>query len=242
MSGCTGQRGGSGFPAGGKGKSLDSLSLLPGFIHPASARERARNRIPGDCLSSSAPEMGNKLFEFGGCREEGLFAYTTKSGNESPHPGKEVLLETLPGSAPAPEPLQIAALSLLPAAGEGRAWGRGRAGLGAGPRPRARRLDDRDKMTTLEDGQLGPDPGALSPEQLEKLRDYKVGARPAPRIRAQTGRRTPRAGSLFPTKRGVGAGGKARGEPRRIPGRSSGGRLRVQGALKQGPGPRNGPK
>ncbi|XP_036200841.1 RIIa domain-containing protein 1 [Myotis myotis] len=32
-------------------------------------------------------------------------------------------------------------------------------------------------MTTLEDGQLGPDPGALSPEQLEKLRDYKIQTR-----------------------------------------------------------------
>lgn len=81
---------------------------------------------------------------------------------------------------------------------------------GAGPPPRARRLDDHDKMTTLVDGQLGPDPGALSPEQLEKLRDYKVGALPpsppakrgSPRIRAQTGRRTPRKGSLFPTKAG----------------------------------------
>lgn len=81
---------------------------------------------------------------------------------------------------------------------------------GAGPPPRVRRLDDHDKMTTLEDGQLGPDPGALSPEQLEKLRDYKVGALPpsppakrgSPRIRAQTGRRTPREGSLFPAKGG----------------------------------------
>ncbi|EPQ16665.1 RIIa domain-containing protein 1 [Myotis brandtii] len=32
-------------------------------------------------------------------------------------------------------------------------------------------------MTTMEDGQLGPDPGALSPEQLEKLRDYKIQTR-----------------------------------------------------------------
>ncbi|CAK6439279.1 unnamed protein product [Pipistrellus nathusii] len=32
-------------------------------------------------------------------------------------------------------------------------------------------------MTTLEDGQLGPDPGALSSEQLEKLREYKIQTR-----------------------------------------------------------------
>lgn len=106
---------------------------------------------------------------------------------------------------------------------------------GAGPPPRARRLDDHDKMTTLKDGLLGSDPGALSAEQLEKLRDYKVGALPpspppkrgSPRIRAQTGRRTPREGIPFPIK-----GGKARGEARRLPGRSSGERLKVQEELK----------
>lgn len=57
-------------------------------------------------------------------------------------------------------------------------------------------------MATLEGGQLGPDPGALSPAQLEQLRNFKVGAPPpecsSPRIRAQAGGRTPGEGGLFP--------------------------------------------
>lgn len=69
------------------------------------------------------------------------------------------------------------------------AWGRGRdqsgggASLGGGAerlRRAARRLDDRDKMATLQGGLLESDPGALSPAQLEQLRDLKVGAPPPP--------------------------------------------------------------
>lgn len=83
------------------------------------------------------------------------------------------------------------------------AWGRGRdqsgggASLGGGAerlRRAARRLDDRDKMATLQGGLLESDPGALSPAQLEQLRDLKVGAPPpppppqgcAPRVGART--------------------------------------------------------
>lgn len=60
-----------------------------------------------------------------------------------------------------------------------------RAGLGGGAsQPAARRLDNRDKMALLPSellsGLLGPDPGVLSPEQLEKLREFKVQARPHP--------------------------------------------------------------
>ncbi|KAM8817320.1 RIIa domain-containing protein 1 [Rhynchonycteris naso] len=32
-------------------------------------------------------------------------------------------------------------------------------------------------MATLQVGPLGPDPGALSPQQLEKLRDFKIQTR-----------------------------------------------------------------
>ncbi|XP_061039455.1 RIIa domain-containing protein 1 isoform X3 [Eubalaena glacialis] len=44
----------------------------------------------------------------------------------------------------------------------------------------SRRLDDRDKMATLPGGIQGLYPEALSPEQLEKLRGFKVGAAPTP--------------------------------------------------------------
>lgn len=44
----------------------------------------------------------------------------------------------------------------------------------------ARRLDDPDKMATLQGGFLGPDPGALSPAQQEQLNRFKVGAPPTP--------------------------------------------------------------
>lgn len=73
----------------------------------------------------------------------------------------------------------------------------GGASLGGGAerlRRVARRLDDRDKMATLQGGLLESDPGALSPAQLEQLRDLKVGAPPpppppqgcAPRVGART--------------------------------------------------------
>lgn len=88
--------------------------------------------------------------------------------------------------------------------GAGSSWGGAGTGLGVGPtlgggaellRRAARRLDDRDKMATLQGGLLESDPGALSPAQLEQLRDLKVGAPPppsppqgcAPRVRARTG-------------------------------------------------------
>lgn len=45
-----------------------------------------------------------------------------------------------------------------------------------------RRLDDRDKMATLPGGIQGLYPEALSPEQLEKLRGFKVGAAPDLRL------------------------------------------------------------
>lgn len=47
----------------------------------------------------------------------------------------------------------------------------------------SRRLDDRDKMATLPGGIQGLYPEALSPEQLEKLRGFKVGAAPDLRLR-----------------------------------------------------------
>lgn len=65
----------------------------------------------------------------------------------------------------------------LPLAGEGRAWGRGLAAR------TARRHDDRDKMATLQGCLLESDPGALSPAQVQQLRDFKVGAPPPPRLR-----------------------------------------------------------
>lgn len=83
----------------------------------------------------------------------------------------------------------------LSAAGGGRAWGGASLGGGAERlRRAARRLDDRDKMATLQGGLLESDPGALSPAQLEQLRDLKVGAPPpppppqgcAPRVGART--------------------------------------------------------
>lgn len=119
------------------------------------------------------------------------------------------------------------------------AWGRGRdqsgggASLGGGAerlRRAARRLDDRDKMATLQGGLLESDPGALSPAQLEQLRDLKVGAPPpppspqgcAPRVGART-----RAG-----RRERGASGR---DPRRPPEQSRCKSLNVQEELKQGP-------
>lgn len=80
-------------------------------------------------------------------------------------------------------------------AGPGPVWGRGQPwGRGRAIRRAARRLDDRDKMATLQGGLLESDPGALSPAQLEQLRDLKVGAPPpppppqgcAPRVGART--------------------------------------------------------
>lgn len=44
----------------------------------------------------------------------------------------------------------------------------------------ARRLDDRDKMANLTGTIKGLYPETLSPEQLEKLRGFKVGAVPTP--------------------------------------------------------------
>ncbi|XP_004285271.2 RIIa domain-containing protein 1 isoform X4 [Orcinus orca] len=41
----------------------------------------------------------------------------------------------------------------------------------------SRRLDDRDKMATLPGGIQGLYPEALSPEQLEKLRGFKIQTR-----------------------------------------------------------------
>ncbi|XP_027480921.1 RIIa domain-containing protein 1 [Zalophus californianus] len=60
-----------------------------------------------------------------------------------------------------------------PRADEGRTWGAGR-GLSARV---VRRLDDLDKMATLQGGLLGPDPGALSPAQQEQLRNFKIQTR-----------------------------------------------------------------
>nr|XP_035974656.1 RIIa domain-containing protein 1 isoform X1 [Halichoerus grypus] len=63
--------------------------------------------------------------------------------------------------------------SPTPRADEGRTWGAGR-GLSARV---VRRLDDLDKMATLQGGLLGPDPGALSPAQQEQLRNFKIQTR-----------------------------------------------------------------
>lgn len=82
--------------------------------------------------------------------------------------------ECTPGPQSRPRLLPSAPSLLLEKAGLG-----GGAGLGAGPHPlAARRLDDRNKMATLEDGLWDSDPGALSPAQLEQLRNFKVGAPP----------------------------------------------------------------
>lgn len=45
-------------------------------------------------------------------------------------------------------------------------------------------------MATLQGGLLASDPGALSPAQLEQLRDLKVGARPGPGARPEGGGRS----------------------------------------------------
>ena len=69
----------------------------------------------------------------------------------------------------------------------------------------ARRLDDPDKMATLQGGFLGPDPGALSPAQQEQLSQFKVGAPPTP---ASVKGRLPRDGG---PQTGGSPGGGARG-------------------------------
>lgn len=70
-------------------------------------------------------------------------------------------------------------------------------------------------MATLQGGLLGPDPGALSPAQLEQLRLFKVGAPPTPAsVRGQLprdkGRRQwggPGGGAREPVVKGRKAGG-----------------------------------
>ncbi|TKC38828.1 hypothetical protein EI555_021010, partial [Monodon monoceros] len=58
---------------------------------------------------------------------------------------------------------------LLERAGPGRGW--------VLTSRASRRLDDRDKMATLPGGIQGLYPEALSPEQLEKLRGFKIQTR-----------------------------------------------------------------
>lgn len=95
--------------------------------------------------------------------------------------------------------------SLSPAPLPERAGFGGGARLGAGPRQAAaRRLDDRNKMASLPGGTHGLYPEALSPEQLEQLRGYKVGAaRTLATIRVQLPPPHPPARARAPERRGT---------------------------------------
>ena len=124
-----------------------------------------------------SPAKKKNDLRLSGVKKKGSFSHRAKLEIQSPNLGKGVLSspsgayfsERPPHCFSQPRPLLE------------RAGLEGGARLGAGPHLLCRRrLDDRDKMANLPGAIKGLYPETLSPEQLEKLRGFKVGAVPTP--------------------------------------------------------------